>query len=215
MRSTVIAAVLTLAALPLRGESPNQAVPLFNDAPLAEWELISPEPAKIEATCAINSAGVLTVTGKPTGYLQTTRAYRNFRLDLEWRWNGKAGNSGVLVHISSGPIDRNLWPRCVQVQLKHEHAGDLLPMAGAQFAEPLSPTPPGSAVQLNHSEPHNEHALGEWNRCEIVCDEGAIRVTINGVLQNQATGCVPAEGRIGLQLEGAAYEIRHATIQEL
>ena len=196
------------------GEPARQQVDLFGTDFLRECEFVAPDHTSLLMVCT-QSNGTLSVVGKPTGYLQTKRSYKNFRLVLDWRWTGKAGNSGVLLHIASGPLDRNLWPRCLQVQLKHNQAGDLLPMAGASFKEPLSVAPAGSPAQFTHLAADSERAVGEWNHCDIVCKEGEVEVSINGVRQSRVTGCDPAEGHVGLQLEGAPYEIRLAQIEEL
>ena len=160
----------------------------------------------------------MAVAGKPIGYILATGTYSNYRLHIEWRWPAdavKSSNSGVLIHIASGPIDRNTWPLCFQVQSKLNRAGDILTMAGAAFTEPLS-TPPGSkAPQLNRQHEADESPLGEWNVCEVVCRDGALDCTINGVPQNHVTGCRPAAGRIGVQLEGFPYELRNIRIEPL
>jgi len=137
---------------------------------------------------------------------------KNYRLHAEWRWPGKAGNSGVLLHISPGPVDR-IWPTCFQMQLKNTRVGDMLPMAAAKFSEPLSPD--SKTPQLNRSAADSEKPAGEWNSCDIVCRGDSIEVTLNGVLQNKVTKCVPASGRIGFQLEGIAYELRNVRIEPL
>jgi hypothetical protein len=151
------------------------------------------------------------VRGTPVSYVATRKSYRNYRLHAEWRWNGKPGNGGVLVHISSGPTDRQ-WPICYQIQLKNTAVGDLLPMAGATFGEPLS-TPLGAATPLlNRSAPDSERPAGEWNSCDIMCREDTIEVVINGVVQNRVTHCALTEGRVGFQLEGTPFELRNVSI---
>ena len=123
----------------------------------------------------------------------------------------QAWNAGVLLHISDGPTDR-VWPRSLQVQTKHGSAGDVLPMAGASFAEPLT-TAPGAPVAIKaHMAADSELPAGQWNSCDIVARDGAVEVRINGALQNTASKVEPSSGRIGFQLEGAAYELRHVTL---
>ena len=187
---------------------------LLNGHDLAGWELLTSPGAEIGAVCRVNPDGTLAVAGQPLGYLATVETYRNYRLHAEWRWTGRPGNGGVLVHISSGPKDR-VWPLCVQIQLKHGNAGDLLPMAGAAFAEPLSTAPGAKTPQLNHASPDSEKPAGEWNSCDIVCQNDTIEVRINGVRQNRVTGCAPHEGRIGFQLEGTPFELRNVRLTPL
>lgn len=182
---------------------------------LPGWELVTPGHVPLIERAQLRTDGVLSLQGTPTGYLQTTAVYENYRLHFEWRWPGKPGNSGVLLHIDSGPLDRNLWPRSLQVQLKHTRAGDVLPMAGATFIEPLSTPPDAKTPQRDRLYSDGEHAPGEWNACEITCRDGSIDITINDVRQNHLSKCSPAAGHIGFQFEGAAYELRHVTVEVL
>ena len=191
------------------------SVPLFNGTDLTGLTLVTSDGADIAAVCHVTPDGTLAVAGKPVGYLLASGTYANYRLHVEWRWPAAANpksNGGVLLHIASGPIDRKTWPLCFQVQTKLNRAGDLLPMAGAAFANPLS-TPPGAAIpQLNRLEASSEKPFGEWNTCDVVSRDGALECTINGVLQNKVSGCKPAAGQIGIQLEGFPYELRNLRI---
>lgn len=187
---------------------------LLNDRALTGWTFVSPQSAKLRDVAELRNDGVLAVAGKPLGYLRSDESYANFRLHVEWRWTGAPGNSGVLVHIATGPIDRNLWPRCLQVQTKHQHAGDVLPMAGATFAEKLSTPPDAITPQLFHMARDSEKPPGEWNACDVVCRDGVLEVTMNGVRQNRVTQCVPAKGAIGFQCEGAPFELRDVTLDD-
>jgi len=191
---------------------------LFNGVDLTGWTLVTSEGADIATVCRVTADGVMAVAGKPVGYLLAAGTYKNYQLHAEWRWPADAvknSNSGFLVHIASGPIDRNTWPLCFQIQTKLTRGGDILPMAGAKFAEPLS-TPPGAATpQINRQHDSSEKPLGEWNTCDIVCRDGALECTVNGVVQNRVTGCQPASGQIGIQLEGFPYELRNIRIAPL
>ena len=198
---------LLLTQLPLHA-GPTPPRDLMSDRSLAGWELITTPAADLHAVCTWRSEGVLFVaSGEPRGYLATKASCTNYRLHAEWRWTGQPGNSGILVHLASGPKDR-VWPLCHQIQTKHGNVGDLLPMAGATFAEKLSTAPGAKTPQLNHAAPDSEKPPGEWNTCDVVARDGTLTVTINGVLQNRVTGCIPASGRIGFQLEGAPFELR-------
>lgn len=199
----------------LHAETSAKVVELFNGRDLAGWTFVTPTAANIATVCTVKPDGVLAVAGKPVGYLVTEGVYENYRLRLEWRWSGKSGNSGVLLHIASGPIDRNTWPLCLQLQTKATRMGDLLPMAGAKFAEKLSTAPDAKTPQLDRVSPDSEKPAGEWNALEIVCRGSTIECFINGVRQNGVTQCTPHAGRIGFQLEGASYELRNVRLSPL
>ena len=187
---------------------------LFNGRDLAGWEYVTlPTVMDIASVCTVKPDGVIAVVGKPVGYIAATGSYHDYRLHAEWRWPGKAGNSGVLVHITGGPKDR-VWPLCHQVQTKSGNVGDLLPMAGATFAEPLTSAPGATAIKAR-TAPDSEKPVGEWNSCDVICRGDTIEVTVNGVLQNRVTRASPATGRVGFQLEGVPFELRRVHLEPL
>jgi hypothetical protein len=206
--------LLCVLGLLAAGRAAPVAVELFNGQDLAGWEYVTlPTAMDIGQVCTLKPDGVIVVAGKPVGFLATTASYHNYRLHAEWRWPGPTGNSGVLVHISSGPKDR-VWPLCLQIQTKNKNVGDLLPMAGATFAEPLTSAPNTTAIKAR-TEPDSEKPPGEWNTCDITCRGDTVEVIINGVLQNRITRSSPAAGRVGFQLESVPFELRHVRLTPL
>lgn len=202
----IFAAVFSLA---LAGSA--AAADLFNGRDFSGWELRTEPAAAIDSVFSARADGVIAASGSPLGFLATKASYRNYKLHVEWRWPGKTGNGGVLLHISEGPMDR-VWPLSQQVQTKSGAAGDLLPMAGATFAEPLT----GEQPRLKaHIAAASEKPAGEWNSADIVSRDGMIEVSVNGVLQNRISHAAPRQGRIGFQLEGTPYELRRVTLEPL
>jgi hypothetical protein len=53
-----------------------------------------------------------------------------------------------------------------------------------------------------------EHAVGEWNRSEVVADRGDLTYYLNGVMVNQAFNGSHTFGKIQFQSEGAEVVIR-------
>lgn len=215
----LLCSLLLLAGL-ARAESPEKSVELLNGHDLSAWELVTLPVTKADLAtiCTFNADGSLAVAGKPVSYLATKVSYENYQLHAEWRWPAAAAknsNGGVLLHITGGPTNGTAWPACLQMQLKLARAGDMLPMNGAKFAEKLSTAPDAKTPQLDRRGDSREKPLGEWNSCDIVCRGDTIEVTINGVLQNKVTGCTTAAGRIGFQLEGTPFELRHVRLEPL
>lgn len=202
------AAVLACAAL-LAGCA-TQAQFASNDT----LELVGAPGTPLASVWSQQAGGVILVSGRPAGFVTTRASYTNYRLTLDWRWPGKPGNAGVLLHITSGPKD-GVWPLSVQAQTKHGFAGDVLPMAGAAFAEPLTTAPGVYPAIKGHLGADSEKPVGEWNSLEIVSLHGAIEVTVNGVLQNRVSASAPGTGRIGFQLEGTPYELRNLHFEPL
>jgi hypothetical protein len=188
--------------------------PLFAAGGFEAFEVITTPAASAGEVMQALPGGVIALAGKPPGFVATRASYANYRLHAEWRWSGKPGNGGVLLHIASGPRD-GVWPLSLQVQTKHGFAGDLLPMAGAAFAEALTSKPGAYPAIKGHTGPDSERPAGEWNSMDVVSRDGTVEVTINGVPQNRVSGAQPRAGRIGFQFEGAPYELRNVSITPL
>lgn len=60
-----------------------------------------------------------------------------------------------------------------------------------------------------------EHAVGEWNRLECVCDGAEITVLLNGLVVNHALHVKPDAGRIQIQSEGAELFVRRVDLMPL
>jgi hypothetical protein len=177
-------------------------------------ELVTTPAAEPATVWSRGADGVILVSGKPSGYIATRASHTNYRLHVEWRWPGKPGNAGVLLHVASGPKD-GVWPLSVQVQTKHAFAGDVLPMAGASFAEPLTSAPGAYPAIKGHTGANSERPAGQWNSLDVTSRDGVIEVTVNGIPQNRVSAVNPRAGRIGFQLEGAAYELRKVQLTPL
>ena len=216
----VAASVFALCSVTGRAASAAPSIDLFGGKDFAGLKYVVTPAKDIKSVCTIEADGVIAVVGAPIGYLTTTASYENYKLHVEWRWPANAArnsNGGVLLHIATGPVNGTEWPVCFQVQTKPTRAGDILPMGGdAKFAEKLS-TAPGAAIpQLARLQSaSSEKPLGEWNTCDIVCQNGTIEVTVNGVMQNKVTHSQPAKGTVGLQLEGTPYELRNVRLTPL
>jgi hypothetical protein len=209
-----VTAIATLVLLNACGFMPAAPGPMFSGQDFAGWELVAPPASRLDAVLTRQAEGVIAVSGGPAGFFATTTSHENYRLHAEWRWSGKPGNAGVLLNIGADPLT-GTWPRSLQVQTKAGYAGDMLPMAGASFAEPLS-TAVGAPVAIKaHTGVDSEKPAGEWNACDIANQDGRIEVSINGRLQNIVTNAAPRAGRIGFQLEGAPYELRNVTLLPL
>lgn len=170
---------------------------IFNGKDLSNFEVIL-ENKNMNAVDSYNIKNrILYLKSKQIGYLRTKEKYSNFYFHAEWKWienNGK-GNSGILFYIQ--PPD-TVWPNCIQVNLKANHAGDLIAMSGASFKEAAGK--PNSTALIFYSS--SEKAEGEWNSCNAVSIHDSLIVYINGELQNKATGIIDNNGAIGIQLEG-------------
>jgi len=182
----------------------DEAISLFNKKDLKDgYVYLKDSDADAKSVWKVQD-GELRCSGNPVGLLRTKEEYSDYKLSLEWRWPGKPSNSGVLLRMNG---EDKIWPLCMEAQLMHTRAGDFVGM-GCNFNEnkaqkggPISYTP-----RMNDS---NEKEPGGWNKYEIVCKGDTIEATINGQLQNKATGVNISKGYIGLQSEGVPIIFRN------
>ncbi|MEO8359320.1 MAG: DUF1080 domain-containing protein [Vicinamibacteria bacterium] len=215
-KAALLALALGGAAFPV---VPDRPIELFPKGSLENWEYVAGSPADIAQVASV-ADGVVTVAGKPSGYLTTRVVYAEYALHAEWRWTDATAaskNGGVLVNITSGPVQQGLWPTSFQVQLKTEHEGDVLSMGDAHFIE--TPTTLGRPASPSNTLARRENtagkSLGDWNSVDVTVRGDVVEATVNGVLQNRVSGCTPSSGRIGFQLEGQPYQLRNVTISRL
>ena len=92
--------LLSTALLTACGAAPRS---LYNGVDLAGWHTDIPaadDKADLAASFVVED-GVLISRGTPQGHLITDAVHQDYRLEVEWRWPGKPGNCGVLVHAST------------------------------------------------------------------------------------------------------------------
>ncbi len=188
---------------------PKEKVELFNGKDLTGW--VSYLKGGVEASKVWSvENGVIKCVGKPNGFLRTEKTYADYKVTVEWKFV-KAGNTGVLVHMTS---DEKVWPDCVECQGMHAHQGDMYFWSGAKAKE-AKPLGKGSGFTIQRTAPDAEKAVGEWNTYEVVCEKNTVTILVNGKEVNKATECSSASGHIGIQSEGAQLEIRKVTLEPL
>jgi predicted O-methyltransferase YrrM len=183
---------------------------LFNGKDFEGWHIyLKDADADPKSVWKVQDGEIL-CSGDTTSFLRTKQEYSDFKLVLEWRWVEKPGNSGVLLHMGG---EEKIWPQCIEAQLMHKRAGDLVGM-GCNFNEnkakkggPISYTP-----RMND---FSEKEPGGWNKYEIICKGDTIEVTVNGQLQNKATGLSVRKGYIGLQSEGVPIMFKNIYVKSL
>ena len=188
----------------------SDTIALFNGKDFEGWHIyLKDADADAKDVWKVRD-GEIWCTGNPTGFLRTKEEYSDYKLVLEWRWPEKPGNSGVLLHMSG---EEKIWPLCIEAQLMHKRAGDFVGM-GYTFNE--NKAEKGGFISYTpHMSDPSEKELGGWNKYEITCKGGTIEATINGQLQNKATGVNISKGYIGFQSEGVPIMFRNITLTPL
>ena len=194
---------------------------LFNGRDLTGWTFHTKTPGDNPKKPWAVRGGLLVCTGSPLGYIATADEFAGYLLTVEYRYPAGTDkpNSGVLIHC--GKADR-VWPLSIEVQMRGGRAGDLLPNPDDAGKLPrtgidparLDPLDKGKRRHLR-TEPAGRDAekpVGEWNRLEVACKGGDLRVLLNNVLVNEASGGELTRGRIGLQSEGSTVEFRRVEL---
>lgn len=197
----------------------QKSINLFNGIDLTGWHADVPAKDKNPDTAAsfIVRDGNLVSMGDPRGHLITDASYGNYRLDVEYRFAGKPGNCGVLVHVSTPRVLYKMFPKSLEVQMQHLDAGDFWcigeDIAVPNMEERRGPKAEWSIDQKNGRRIKNltdgsEKPLGEWNTLRIECLKDKVRVWVNGILVNDGYNCTASSGQIALQAEGSEVEFK-------
>lgn len=202
------------------------AEPLFNGKDLTGWTSDVPKADKnpdIQPSFIVRDGNLVSL-GNPRGHLITKKSYRNYRLEIEYRFSAKAGNCGVLVHASKPRALAGMFPQSIEVQMRSGDAGDFWCIEeDIQVPEMEARRPrkkgqefggaSGDARRILNLTDGSEKKVGEWNRLVIECQDDEIKVWVNGVLVNQGSKATAQAGKIALQAEGAEVEFRKIDLQ--
>ena len=185
-----------------------EPIALFDGESLRGWTGHFADETRTEDVFSVQD-GLLIDGGAPIGYLRTAREFTDFVLTVEWRFQGQPGNGGVLVRqVGTDKV----WPKSIECQLQSGSAGDIWNIDEFPMEVAAERTEGRRTKKL---APSSENPLGEWNRYEIVLNRGALRLTVNGVVQNVAFACAHVPGHIVLQAEGSAIEFRKVELREI
>jgi hypothetical protein len=210
MQKLILSAVL-LFALFITGCT-QQSGKIFNGRDLTGWNFVLEDDAVPVEQVFTTAEGMISVKGEPLGYMYTDEKYRNFTLEVEYKWADEASNSGIFFLIED---PTNPFPKGIECQLMAGKAGDLVMLAGSNLKEfklPEGVSERPAFPVISKAQPSSEKATGEWNKVKISVNEGLIEIRINDILQNSATSDVK-EGHIGLQSEGKEILFRNLVIR--
>lgn len=226
--NVIIISVVCMVSAHLVLATETAAVPLFNGKDLSGWVADIPQVDKKPglAPSFIVRNGRLVSLGQPRGHLITEKVYSNYKLTIDYRFPGKPGNCGVLVHTSKLRARGNMFPQSIEVQMMHQNAGDFWCIEEnieVPDMEQRRPRKDGQKFGGGQNDARNiiklvagaEKPVGEWNRMEIRCMKNEVTVWLNGVLVNHGFNATVTEGKIALQAEGAEVEFRKVELSLL
>jgi hypothetical protein len=192
---------------------------LFNGRNLNGWHVDIP---KMDNDPSVKSSFVvrdslLVSLGEPRGHLISDEAHQDYRLEVEYRFAAAPGNCGVLVHASTPRALYKMFPKSLEVQMKHKEAGDFwciveditVPnMEARRGPKAKWGVTKGKKRRIRNLTDGSEKPLGQWNKMVIECLEDEIMVWVNDDLVNHGTNCTVRKGQIALQAEGSEVEFR-------
>ena len=222
------ASVIAAPPSPRPAIVPERVTPLFNGKDLSGWEADVParDTDKTVRDSFIVRNGMLVSLGKPEGHLLTKNLYRDYRLEVEYRFSGAAGNCGVLVHASRPRALYKMFPQSIEVQMESGNAGDFWVIQEDIKVKDMEKRRPreagekwggseGDARRVVNLTDGSEKPLGQWNTMVIEARGRTIEAWVNGDLVNDGFDATVDRGRIALQAEGAEVEFRKVQIGPL
>ncbi len=199
--------------------SKAKTISLFNGKDLTGWHVDVPHldnNPDAKPTFIVRDGNLVSL-GRPNGHLISDEKYRDYRLEVEYRFAGKPGNCGVLVHASTPRALYKMFPKSIEVQMNHRHAGDFwcivqditVPdMVARRGPKKNWGITEGKGRRILNLTDDSENPVGQWNSMVIECVGDAVKVWVNGDLVNHGTDCTASEGQIALQAEGSEVEFR-------
>lgn len=212
----------TLAAIALLGQN-RVPIALFNGKDLQGWHMDVPaldQDPNGPKPFLVRGKNLAT-TGTPGGHLITDAVYENYRLIVEYRFPGKPGNNGILIHCSNPRRLYGMFPQSLEIQLESGNAGDFW-CIGEDIVVPDMEKRRGpkenwgvdgnKARRIQNLTDNSENPLGQWNTIVVDCRGNTVKVWVNGDLVNSGTECTASKGNIALQSEGVPVEYRRVEL---
>lgn len=216
--------LLLFALMPFKIEAQN--ISLFNGKDLDGWHVDVPDmdnnPDAVNPF--IVRDGMLVSLGSPAGHLITDKIYQNYRLEVKYRFAGKPGNCGVLVHASTPRALYKMFPKSMEVQMMHKNAGDFwcivedikVPDMEKRRGNPEEwGITEGKKRRIKNLTEKSEKKPGKWNTIIVECLDTEVKVWVNGDLVNYGYKCTANEGQIAVQAEGSEVEFRKLELTQI
>lgn len=220
----------TISSVNASGKTPPEAkgtpIKLFNGVDLSGWTVDVPKADKNVdiAPSFVVRGNKLVSRRKPKGHLITKKSFKNYRLDVEYRFSREAGNCGVLIHASKLRALYRMFPKSIEVQMQSGNAGDFWAikedietpdMVARRGPKKRWGCSEGKARRIRNLTTNSEKPVGQWNHMVIVCEDREVTVWVNGDFVNHGFNCTAGKGKIALQAEGSEVEFRRIELTSL
>lgn len=185
---------------------------LFNGKDFTGWTFFMRSNSAPEKTWSVTN-GVIHCAGRPVGYLRTEKSYQDYKLTVEWRFVKvvrHADNTGILIHMQ---LPDKIWPKCIECQGQYKKQGDF--WLQSDVTADGHPSTGKKNIHVPMAGSANENPVGEWNTYQIIARGDTVETIVNGRSMNKITGCNISSGFIGIQSEGADFEVRKMQLEPL
>ena len=226
MRINYLIAIIFIFSFTSSIQTFGQTKSLFNGKDLKGWHADVPEMDKnVNAkTPFIIRDGLLVSLGTPGGHLITDSIYSNYKIEVQYRFAGKPGNCGLLVHASTPRALYGMFPKSIEVQIEHTNAGDFwcieqditVPDMEQRRGDKSRWGVNGDKLRkIERLVQDVEKPVGEWNKIVVECKNDEVIVWVNDILVNHGYKCTASSGQIALQAEGSEVEFRKVSLTKL
>jgi hypothetical protein len=188
-----------------------------------EWYTFTSQSGKNNDTANVFlfEKDILHVSGAETGYIATKKKYGNFHFTVEFKWGEKKypprenekRDAGILYHVDLYSGDK-VWPRSLEYQVQESDCGDFWMTDSTTIIFHDTLTKPKNWLRAAKSK-DAEKPNGEWNKAEVIVENGTITHIINGEIVNSGKLGNTKEGHILLQSEYAEIYYRNMMVEEL
>jgi hypothetical protein len=209
---------------------PTEKIALFNGDNLDGWTSDIPardtDPDAPDIVEVKN--GVIVTPGVSVGHLISNQAFRNYRLEVEYRLPPIGGGGSVLIHVSKLRVlrtkSKNIFPQSLDIKIRHKDAGDIYCIeenidCSDSDRRPCEPgqVPGGSAENARHiiKLKDAEAPVGDWNTMVVESRGRDIQIWLNGTLVNEGSNCTTDHGKVALQATEQPVEFRRVEILPL
>jgi hypothetical protein len=209
IRVGLLAALAAVGAVRAADTPPEGFTSIFNGKDLTGWK----PTGKADVWAA--EGGNIVCKGGGGGWLLTEKEYGDFEFRCEYRWDKKAGNSGVALRT---PTKGDPAYVGMEIQLIDDEGwpGKLAPYQHT-----------GSIYDVQPAKEAANKPIGEWNTVRIVCQGRKVTVEQNGKELTNANlddykdkytkhpGLTREKGSVGFQSYNVKVEFRNVYIKEL
>lgn len=178
-------------------DKPDQAVFGLNNDSLNVFSVVE-----------VDGAPALRISGAVFGGISTAKEYKNYHLQLQFKWGKEKHeprlnvprDSGVLYHgVGNHGDGDGVWLRSQEFQVQQGDCGDYWGVAGAQMDVKTTKMndslyqydPNGTLRTFSQNESQGRHVskypdaekpYGAWNTLDLYCYEGQSAHVVNGVV---------------------------------